>query len=98
MMQQHPFSPLRLLLTALLVFGIGCIDFFGGGNGDGELNEDREEQAEQEVPRDTSDYDGLLTWSKATRIGVFVWDLPNSKYAFEYDEAEDGNYATAPTL
>lgn len=82
-------STFGLLLPALLVLGVGC----SAPDADG----DRDGGNDGEGARDTSDYEGRLAWSKATRLGVFVWDLPNSEYVFEY-EPELGNFATSPSL
>lgn len=84
---------LQFALAIALVFNAGCGDGSGGddddrdGNGrrdGGDTNGDGED-----FIADTSGFDGLLTWTFGNRLGVFVWDLPNSELIFERRGNED---------
>lgn len=83
---------LALLGTLGLSLGlsVGCGD--GGENeNENENGENEDENGEngKEFVADTSDYDGLIAWSKVAAFGVYVWDLPKSELVYSHEPQEE---------
>lgn len=76
----------------------------GGGGGGGAGGQGGGEGSGGEgggLVRDTSAFEGRLTWSRALRFGVLAWDLPSSELIYKRipDEEDDKLYLYAtPTL
>lgn len=72
-----------------------------GGGGAGGMGGGGAGGAQEPPHRDTSIYEGRLTWTKRLDSGVYVWDLPRSKLLFRRDageSGEEGPLVSAPTL
>lgn len=77
--------------------GTGGVGGSGGTGGSGGAG------GEEGQAKDTSDYEGRLTWSRAGRLGVFLWDLPTSELLHarkvgKLEEDEEFFAYSAPTL